>query len=93
MVNDRDILLKDIMNDFSELDNVITETKRMINITHNVKIIQGNIDKRFNDITSFNKTDWMFLAFAIALQISRQYLLTEQPSSLSTSNTALDSVM
>ena len=48
MVNDRDILLKDIMNDFSELDNVITETKRMINITHNVKIIQGNIDKRFN---------------------------------------------
>ena len=54
MVNDRDILLKDIMNDFSELDNVITETKRMINITHNVKIIQGNIDKRFNDFTSFN---------------------------------------
>ena len=50
MVNDRDILLKDIMNDFSELNNVITETKRMINITHNVKIIQGNIDKRFNDI-------------------------------------------
>ena len=77
MVNDRDILLKDIMNDFSELNNVITETKRMINITLNVKIIQGNIDKRFNDITSFNKTDWMFLAFAIALQISRQYLLTD----------------
>ena len=51
MVNDRDILLKDIMNDFSELNNVITETKRMINITHNVKIIQGNIDNRFNDIT------------------------------------------
>lgn len=61
----------------NELESIRNETHRMTNICKSSNLIIENIDKRFNDITSFDKNDWSFLFFATSLQIVRQYFLTK----------------
>ncbi len=61
----------------NELRSIRNDTHRMINICENSNIIIENIDKRFKDITSFDKKDWSFLFFATSIQIVRQYFLTK----------------
>ena len=64
------------MENEDELDALIAEAKLMVNVCNNSRIILDRIDKRFEDITSLGKTDWMFLLFATTLQVLRQYFLT-----------------
>lgn len=60
-----------------ELKELKDESRRMVNICQNSHAIIENIDKRFKDITSFDKKDWTFLFFATSLQVVRQYLITK----------------
>lgn len=64
------------MEDDKELDELIAEAKRMVNVCNNSRFIIDKIDKRFEDITSLDKIDWIFLLFATTLQVLRQYFLT-----------------
>lgn len=73
---DIEMTLEEKQKALDELRGIINETHRMKNVCHNANIIINKIDKQFNDITSFDKKDWIFLCFATALQIVRQYWIT-----------------
>ena len=60
-----------------ELKELKDESRRMVNICQNSHAIIENIDKRFKDITSFDKKDWTLLFFATSLQVVRLYLITK----------------
>lgn len=68
--------LEEKQNALAELHSIINETRRLKEVCHNADIIIDKIDKEFKDITSFDGKDWMFLCFATALQIIRQYWIT-----------------
>ena len=60
-----------------EMNKIILESERVIDITHHSKQILDNIDIQFENNIGLNKTDVTFLFFATMLQTLRWVLLPE----------------
>jgi hypothetical protein len=77
-------MLKEQLNDANDrivegannLRTVARDAERVSLIARNANIVIDNIDKRFEQATKLTALDITFLFFATALQVARQYLLT-----------------
>ncbi len=58
---------------------LVNEADRVKNVAINTKTILADINEQFEDYTGLNKLDVSFLFLATALQVVRQYLLTNFP--------------
>ena len=82
MINSRN--LKETLNEAktdinTNIDNMRTVAKdaeRVSDIAKNAHIIISDIDRQFESATKLNKVDIAFLFLAVALQVVRQYFLT-----------------
>lgn len=63
----------------AKLDANIQETGRVQTIAQSASVILEAYDEEFSHKTGLTKVDWGFLFVATALQIARQYLLTNFP--------------
>lgn len=72
------------------MDQIITESHRVVNVAHNAKKILDDLDERFCKETGLSKVDIAFLFIAVGLQVARQYLLTSFPKRMD-DQTAADS--
>lgn len=72
----KDITISDIKNETAKLEVVSEEAKRVSEVSKNVSIILGDLDKQFEQATKLTGVDISFLFFATALQCIRQYVLT-----------------
>jgi hypothetical protein len=61
---------------FDNLQKVADEARRVADTTKNVHIIITDLDRQFEKATKLTKIDISFLFFAVALQVARQYFLT-----------------
>ena len=60
----------------SNMDKIIQENYRVIDVAHNAEKILDDLDRQFEEQTKLNGVDITFLFFATALQVARQYLLS-----------------
>ncbi|MCI9452676.1 MAG: hypothetical protein HFG83_02395 [Dorea sp.] len=72
----KDAAISDIKNETVKLEVVSEEAKRVSEVSRNVSIILGDLDKQFEQATKLTGIDISFLFFATALQCIRQYFLT-----------------
>ncbi len=72
----KDIAISDIKNETAKLEVVSGEAKRVAEVSRDVSIILGDLDKQFEEATKLTGVDISFLFFATALQCIRQYFLT-----------------
>lgn len=75
----KDIAISDIKNETAKLEVVSGEAKRVAEVSRDVSIILGDLDKQFEICTGLNSLDISILFLATALQIVRQYFLTNFP--------------
>ena len=64
------------------IDTTIQDTERVRFIAEYSREYLEDLDRQFSEKTGLNKTDFAFLFFAVALQVIRQYLLTNFPERL-----------
>ena len=64
---------------FANLDKVVAESKRVEYVASHSAQILDDIEAQFERCTGLNKVDTTFLFTATALQIARQYFLTNFP--------------
>lgn len=69
----------DYKNHLDNMETIKNETLRVQNVAGNVAKIFDELDKEFEQKTGLTKIDCMFLFFAVALQVARQYLFTKFP--------------
>lgn len=67
----KDIAISDIKNETAKLEGVSEEAKRVSEVSKNVSIILGDLDKQFEQATKLTKTDIYFLMVASALQVTK----------------------
>ncbi|MBP3938217.1 MAG: hypothetical protein IK955_02295 [Clostridia bacterium] len=71
---------KEIVNEVTQSTGYLTEIsnehKRVTNIYDNIGIVIGDIDQKFQMATKLDATDMAFLFFATAMQVIRQYFIT-----------------
>lgn len=60
----------------NNLEKIVDESFRVANVAHNATQIISDLEKDFEKATKLNGKDITFLFFATALQVARQYLLT-----------------
>jgi hypothetical protein len=63
-------------NDVGNIRKIAEESARVSTVAKDAHIIIEDIDRQFKQVTKLNGTDITFLFFATALQVARQYLLT-----------------
>lgn len=66
----------DFDSTIKNIDEEISEIKRVENIASNTKLILDDLDREFCEKTKLTATDSIFLFLAAGLQIARQYLLS-----------------
>jgi len=82
MINSRKLKEKlseaktDINQNVGNLRVVAKDAERVSNIAKNANIIIADIDRQFESATKLNKIDISFLFLAVALQVVRQYFIT-----------------
>ena len=64
---------------FQQAEEVIAETKRVREVAANTDAIIANLEQQFEKATKLKKIDVSFLFVAVALQIVRQYAVTNFP--------------
>lgn len=67
---------------FENMQTIIDESSRVADVAAHSEQILDEIDQRFERCTGLNKIDISFLFLAVALQIGRQYFLTNFPERL-----------
>ncbi len=67
---------------FENTQKIIDESNRVADVAKNAEQILEDIDKKFEICTGLKKVDVAFLFVAVALQIVRQYTLTQFPERL-----------
>ncbi len=67
---------------FENTQKIIDESNRVADVAKNAEQILEDIDKKFESCTGLKKLDVAFLFVAVALQIVRQYTLTQFPERL-----------
>jgi hypothetical protein len=65
-----------LKDDIAEIGKMAKEAKQVSSIARDVHFIIQDIDKQFAEATKLNRVDISFLFLAIALQVVRQYFLT-----------------
>lgn len=75
--NELDSANVQIADGVGNLRAVAKDAERVSLIAKNANIVISNIDRRFEQVTGLNGVDIAFLFFATALQVARQYLLTQ----------------
>jgi soluble cytochrome b562 len=82
MINSRELKVKlnstetVIKDNIGNMRVIAKDAKRVSTIAKDAHIIITDIDKQFESATNLNKTDITFLFLAVALQVVRQYFLT-----------------
>ena len=66
----------EINNNISNMRVIAKDAERVSDIAKNVHIIIKDIDRQFESVTKLTKIDISFLFLAVALQVVRQYFLT-----------------
>lgn len=64
---------------FADMDAIINESYRVADVAHNSRQILADIDAKFESCTGLKNIDVAFLFVATALQVVRQYVLTQFP--------------
>ena len=64
---------------FQQAEEIIAETKRVREVAANTDAIIANLEQQFEKATKLKKIDVSFLFVAVALQIVRQYAVTNFP--------------
>ena len=64
---------------FADMDAIINESYRVADVAHNSRQILADIDAKFESCTGLKNIDIAFLFVATALQVVRQYVLTQFP--------------
>ena len=67
---------------FENTQKIIDESNRVADVAKNAEQILEDIDKKFEICTGLKKVDVAFLFVAVALQIVRQYTITQFPERL-----------
>ncbi len=67
----KDIAISDIKNETAKLEVVSGEAKRVAEVSRDVSIILGDLDKQFEQATKLTRTDIYFLMVASALQVTK----------------------
>jgi hypothetical protein len=68
--------ISDAKTDIARINTVADEAGRISSVARNAHIIIEDIDKQFEEKTKLTKIDIGFLFLAVALQVTRQYLVT-----------------
>ena len=76
---DRNHLLKEGELLINKAGKYAEESKRVANVAANTRTILDDLDEEFEKCTGLNKLDVKFLFLATALQIVRQYVVTQFP--------------
>jgi hypothetical protein len=74
--NQLDTALFGAKTDIAHLHTIAAESGRVSETTRNAPTIIADLDRKFEQVTKLNGIDITFLFFAIALQVARQYFVT-----------------
>jgi hypothetical protein len=74
--NQLDTALSGAKTDIAHLHTIADESGRVSDTARNAPTIIADLDRKFEQVTKLNGIDITFLFFAVALQVARQYLVT-----------------
>ncbi len=69
-------IVTDVKLSAEYLTQISNEHNRVANLYDNIGIVVGDIDEKFKMATKLDPTDMTFLFFTIAMQVIRQYFIT-----------------